>query len=52
MKNCMFDTKKCTTEFDLFELGVREKIVCARADVSDGFRKLVWDPGYPQNQTE
>jgi len=49
MKNGMFDTKKCTQEFGVFEIGVREKIFCALADVSDGFRKVVWDLGYPQN---
>ena len=48
----MFDTKKCTEEFGVFELGVREKIFCELADISDGFWKLVWDLGYPQNQTE
>ena len=47
----MFDTKKCIEEFGVFELGAREKISCALADASDGFRKLVWDLGYPQNQT-
>ena len=49
MKNGMFDTKKCTQEFGVFELGVREKIFGALADVSDGFRKVVWDLRYPQN---
>ena len=47
----MFDTKKCTQEFGVFEIGVREKIFCALADVSDGFWKVVWDLGYPQNET-
>ena len=51
MKNGMFDTKKCTQEFGVFELGVREKIFFALADVSDVFRKVVWDLGYPQNET-
>ena len=33
------------------ELVGREKIFCAPPDASNGFGEVVWDLGYPQNQT-
>jgi len=45
----MFDIKKCSQELGIFELGVSKKVVCALPDASDGFRRPIWDVGYPQN---
>ena len=50
-KNRMFCIKKCFDENDMFELVVRENIFCAPPDATDGFEEVVWDQGYPQNQT-
>ena len=47
----MFCTNKCYHENDMFELVVREKFFCAPPDASNGFGGVVWDLGYPQNQT-
>ena len=47
----MLCIKKYFHENDMSELGVREKNFCAPPDATDGFGKVVWDLGYPQNQT-
>ena len=47
----MFCIKNCFHENDMFELGVREENFCAPPDASNGFGRVVWDLGYPQNQT-
>ena len=51
VKNCMFCIKNCSEENDMTELVGCEKIFCAPPDASDGFGRVVWDVGYPQNQT-
>ena len=45
----MFCIKNCYHENDMSELGVREKNFCAPPDTSNGFGRVVWDVGYPQN---
>ena len=47
-KNRTFGIKKCFQENVMFELRVREKNFCGSPDVSDGFRRLGWDPEFPQ----
>jgi len=51
VKNCIFCINKCYLENDMLELGVREKNFGAPPDASNGFGRVLWDLGYPQNQT-